>query len=145
MIQEQDKSHEASTQAEDICAAIYSQSIDRFMIEAILDSYMQELAKKNPFAANEIYDYLEEESYVNQAHQAVFDGLLFSTLVGALDDFAYESALTSLKVVREDHLAIMRLEVFDYGVKVASQSVGGSPLHGRTMRRCKAFKDAVAA
>lgn len=128
--------------AMDVRRAIRGISIDRFVIEAVLDSYLFEVTKKDVVAGDDLMTRMEEDDkYLAIAHNAVLDGLAFSTFVGTLDDEAYVASLEELTCFGEPELEEMRLKIFDFGVGVACQSIGGSPTTGKTAKRMKLFHE----
>lgn len=129
---------------QEVRQAVRNQSISRYMVEAVLDSYLLQLARSDLIAVDRIMGRIEQdEQYARLAHRAIYDGLAFSTFVGTLSDEAYIAALEELDELGEQELETMRAQVFTFGVGVACQTLGGSPSHGKTKLRCDQFKQAL--
>lgn len=126
--------------------AVRELSIDRFTVEAVLDSYLFQVTKKDVVAADRMMTLLEtDNTFVRQSHKAVLDGLVFSTFVSTLDDDAFVAALDEVEALDDAELEAMRVDIFEFGVQVACQLVGGAPTHGKTLRRSAMFRDLVKA
>lgn len=126
--------------------SVRGMKIDRFIVEAVLDSYLLQMTKKDVVAGNQLMTMLEtDEEFTSRAHKAVLDGLVYSTFVGTLDDAAFLAALDDIESLEDDVLELMRQDIFDFGVQVACQSVGGAPSHGKTQHRCGLFKSLVSS
>lgn len=130
--------------ADDVRHALRAKEIEQYTIDAVMDSYIQDLLEKDPGKALEIIDRLEDDQdYLETAHKAVYQGLVFSTLVSTLDDFVYQVALDEITEIKDPSLYLMRERVFEFGVKVACQSTGGSVTTGKTKKRLELFKTAA--
>lgn len=119
-------------------------AVDRFVVEAVLDSYLLETAKADMDLGKSLMERMEaDEPFLDRAHQAVMDALVFSTFAGTLDDAAFDAALEELGCLDDQLLEAMRQTIFEQGVQVACKSVGGSPTQGRIRRRCESFRQRV--
>lgn len=135
------QSASAAEQAQSVRSALRSQAIDRYIIECILDSYLHELAVKDVVACNDLMVRLETEpEFVVASHKSVFDGLMVSTLAATVDDLAFSAALEEIEPAEDPALETLRQSVFDGALECACQSAGGSPAHGKYLRRAQQFK-----
>lgn len=140
------KNRVAASSVQEVAPAVRELGVDQFVIEAVLDSYLQKLTKTNVVMAEHVMSLMEADlKFTEQVNKAVLDGLLFSTFVGALEDDAYEVALEELQAFDDAVVAGIRREIFDYGVFIACQAIGGSATHGRTLKRVNLFKDRVSS
>lgn len=119
-------------------------TVDQFVIEGILLSYLEEMDAKKPASSQLFRNRLhEDESFLKKAHSATMDAVLFSSLANTVETLVYEESLTRLLVINEPELHLMRQEMFDFGVSLAARNAGGSATTGRLKERTALFHAAA--
>lgn len=126
---------------DEIRHAVRGQSIDRYVLESILDSYLVELSKTDPVSCVDMMQNIETDAvYASHSLQVIFEALMLSTLAGTVDDFAYAAALQEVSVVEYPELRLLRQTIFKSSFVSTCASTGGSPERGKNKERSDAFE-----
>ena len=132
--------------SEAVQSELLDMSIDRVVIDQIIGSYLEELDQTKPEQAALFRSQLSsDDGFAEAAQRAAMEAVVFSTLANGVEDNVYEASLSTLSRLDDDELQRMRFRMFEFGLTVSADHVGGSNLSGRLKNRQAMFESATAS
>lgn len=140
---EQNQEPSQALEFQDVGEDVQSLSVDRFVVDGLLFSYLDELESKNPESGKAIRMRMnEDEKFLQLAQRATLDAIVFSTFANTVGNRVFEESLEQVKpLTDEPDLLQMRKTMFDFGVELAALNAGGSPNIGRLKERSTQFHE----
>lgn len=131
-------------QAYDTTTEVKAVSMDRFVIDGVLLSYLEDMQANDPEATETFRQRIrEDDDFLSKAHNAAMDAVLYSSFANVLESSVFEESLTQLVALDEPELHRMREKMFDFGIELAARNVGGATTTGRLRDRAIQFHAAT--